>query len=158
MHIITLAMMIFNLVLGVVITIIALSINKDTQDSRCSGHLRSANTGCIILGAILATASVSFGVCQYSKGKLAPDNTGIDRSTLLTYYGFILSLSLALIILGAIMMTEADKAHTDSPCKKAKGKAAIIMTIGIVALVFCLLPVIINLAKKGHKYIKKSSM
>jgi uncharacterized membrane protein YhaH (DUF805 family) len=155
MHIVTLAMMIFNLVLGVVITILALSINEDTQDSRCSGHLRAANTGCIVLGAILATASISFGVCQYSKGNLAADKTGITRRTLLSYYGFILCLSIILIVLGAIIMTEADKADTGSPCKKVKEKAAIIMTIGIIALVFCLLPVIVSLAKKS---LKKSSM
>ena len=128
MHRITVFMYMLSLVIGIVVGVLGLEINSNIVVSNCSSEVKSCNTGVIIVGTIMVTATIVAAYWSYNC-KSGPTSFGGPSPRMrYTYYGLMLSLSIVLTTLGAIMRNHADT------CPKVKGKADAIMGLGIFGI------------------------
>ncbi len=134
MHWLTTVMYVLCLVIGLVTAITSMDIQNSIYSSQlgCSDVLQKANTGIIVLSTIMLTATVVLAYCSFTCDGAGSSNS-LSQTYMAMYYGFMLVLSIVLTTLGALMRTHAN--DSTKPCYHVKGKATIIMSLGIIGIV-----------------------
>jgi len=157
---------ILNLFLGISMTYLGLSIQKEMagDTSQCPASVREANTGVIVLGVVLLTATVFMMWSNHTYKNCSMATSDVTSTHLTGYYCFVLFISIVLTTLGAVMKDDVDKATSSDSCKKIKTKANFIMTVGIIGIVLTLGPLALMTAFRGgsaayqkHKAMKSSA-
>jgi heme A synthase len=149
MHLYISLMYALTFLIGIVTGYLGLSIQGDIANAnpRCAVSLQKANTGVIILSAIMLTATIVLSYCSFTCLKDEKNENKDMTGPLRMYYGFMLALSIVLTTLGALMRDNAN--DTSNPCPIVKSKASIIMGLGITGIVVMLGPFALQFANKG---------
>jgi len=132
MHILTILMYVFVLVIGAVSAYVGLANQGDisTASKGCSRALQNANTGLIMLSVVMLTATVVSGYCSFSCGSIEKISNKLKNA----YYGFVLFVFIALTVVGVLMNSQADV--KDHECPNVKKRVALLMYTGITGIIF----------------------
>ena len=137
-------MYLVTLLLGITMTFLGLSIQNDMAGSNveCPSSVRRANTGVIVLGVTLLTATIVILWSNHSYRKCAAAQGKMGNEHVMGYYIFTVCISIILTTLGAIMRNNVDKA-TNPACQKIKQKANFLMYLGIIGILITLGPIVV---------------
>ena len=132
MHITNSAFMALIFAIGLMLVIVAISIDSDTREGGCSTALVNSNRGVLVIGVAFMVSALSFVVCRYSYSAKGSHSLGFEL-----YYAFMLLLGIVLTALGSIIHKEA-LSGTSKACKKATSKAPFVWVSGTVMILLCI--------------------
>ena len=121
-------MYILSLLIGIIVGVLGLEINSNIVAGECAPEVKSCNTGVIVVGAVMVTATVVAAYWSFNCKSGAASGKNLSKRMRITYYALILLLSIILTTLGAVMRNHVKE------CPKVKGKADAIMGIGIFGI------------------------
>jgi hypothetical protein len=151
MHYFTLAVLVINFVIGAVTVSLAVAMERQIANLKCSDTLRNSNAAAMILGTVLITASLVFGVTELRCSGLNSSND-LQNHTLFIYYIFIVLLSIGLTVIGALIRNNSKTLQTD--CSQVNTYASTIMIIGIIGILVTVSPAVFFVVRSTAKDLK----